>query len=129
MCRATLDTERRVALDAGAVGIARRFVHDLLCADHGADLVDTCVLLTSELVANAFRHGSTPVHLEVRCDASVGVEIRVSDGSPRAPVVQEPDQEALGGRGMLLVAALSDAWGVDPTPDGKVVWCRLDDGA
>ena len=125
MCRATLDIETRTAPDVGDVGAARRFVHDALCADHGADLVDSCVLLTSELVANAFRHGRAPVHLEVRCDEATGVEVRVSDGSARAPVVRELDLEALGGRGMLLVDGLSDAWGVDPAPGGKVVWCRL----
>ena len=124
-CGATRHSATPSAPAAAAVGDARRFVHEATCAVHGADLVDASVLCASELVANALRHGSPPVTLALRCDELTGVELRVTDGDPRPPVLRDVDLDALGGRGMLLVDGLSDAWGVAPTEGGKAVWCRL----
>jgi anti-sigma regulatory factor (Ser/Thr protein kinase) len=125
VCQVAREVDVPLALDAASVGAARRVVRDAVCTVHGAELVDACLLLASELVANAVRHGAAPVRLVVRCDEARGAEIRVSDGSARAPVVRGADLDALGGRGMLLVELLSDAWGSTPTRAGKVVWCRL----
>jgi hypothetical protein len=49
----------------------------------------------------------------------------VRDRSPDAPVMQEPPITLPCGRGLRLIAAIASRWGVDPAPDGKVVWADL----
>ncbi|MFF2466546.1 ATP-binding protein [Streptomyces mirabilis] len=83
-------------------------------------------LVVAELAANAVRHGSVRsfrVRLVLR-DGVVRVE--VADGrTERLPVLREPDGE--GGRGLVLVAALAERWGVEPRIGmaHKVVWAEL----
>ncbi len=81
-------------------------------------------LLTGEVVANAVLHG--PPRGEVRVGIHIhehAVRVEVSDGSPRRPQVQHPEPTAISGRGMALVEALSQSWGVlELGPRGKTVW-------
>lgn len=107
---------------------------------------DTAELLTAELVANAVQHtpGVAAVQLTVRlvCDGAraTGVaapehpdEIRVEvrDDSPLAPpgldghARPEPGLWDEDGRGLLLVHALSCAYGSHTTAQGKAVWFTL----
>ena len=53
---------------------------------------------------------------------------RVRDGGPRPPIAREADDDAEGGRGMLLVDLLSREHGVRAQPPGKAVWARLRPG-
>ena len=55
------------------------------------------------------------------------LRVEVVDGSGQVPMPRHavPDQDE-SGRGMLLVAGLSDRWGVDPGFGGKCVWFELD---
>lgn len=79
------------------------------------------LLLTSELVTNAVRHGTGSVELRVAWgDGDVRVE--VEDQSPEWPVVQAVDGDALNGRGLVLVDHLSTGWGVMAAGAGKIVW-------
>lgn len=93
-----------------------------------ADDVELCV---SELATNAFLHGVPPgrgylLRMRLRADGVVGVEVHDSgDGDVRAVGV---GPEAEGGRGLQLVAALADRWGVGERVPGKVVWCEFDGG-
>ncbi len=106
--------------------MARRFLEERHCPDHGAQVVDIAVLLVSELVSNAVRHGTPPVTLETECDSTHALAVRVSDASPRLP--QSGDtaaDDAETGRGLAILQILSDAWGVDPHRDGKTVWFRV----
>ncbi|MCX4819012.1 ATP-binding protein [Streptomyces sp. NBC_01142] len=94
------------------------------------DVADTAVLLLSELMTNACRHARVPAGRAVRAAVSlVGDVLRVevhdaSDALPQ-PRSAAPDDES--GRGLTLVAALADDWGVGPRPYGigKVVWFEL----
>lgn len=79
------------------------------------------LLLTSELVTNAVRYGTGPVGLHLAWAEGV-VRVEVEDGSPEWPVVQAMDRDALGGRGLILVDALSTNWGVVAGGTGKTVW-------
>ncbi|HEX6497642.1 MAG TPA: ATP-binding protein [Micromonosporaceae bacterium] len=86
---------------------------------------DLAELVISELVGNAVRHAATPldVSLLVR-----GEDLYVScrDRALGRPVAKTPDVTEERGRGLLLIAAVSSAWGCVPTTDGKIVWARLD---
>jgi anti-sigma regulatory factor (Ser/Thr protein kinase) len=87
-------------------------------------LCDDAVLLTSELVSNAVLHGRSEVELRVgrrgRC-----LHVSVHDENSRHPAQVRDDPNALDGRGLALVAAMSTAWGVHDDPTGKAVWFEL----
>jgi len=102
---------------------ARRLVAQSL-VDVPPDRVEVVLLLTTELVANAVRHGDGPVGLHVAWgDGDVRVD--VEDQSPEWPVLRPVDAEALNGRGLQLVAGLCSDWGVEPAGTGKTVWFTL----
>jgi anti-sigma regulatory factor (Ser/Thr protein kinase) len=89
------------------------------------DLVDEIRLVASELATNAVRHAQTPfvVTLE-REDGEVMVSVR--DGSSRLPVTGPANNFANGGRGLVLVSAMSATWGVTVLAEGgKSVWARI----
>ncbi|MGW6741948.1 ATP-binding protein [Streptomyces sp. NPDC055025] len=113
------------------VGLARMELRKVL-ADWGlSELEDSASLVVSELLANAVRYGrvSSGREIETRYLPRFGaVRIEVSDSSPCRPVLRGLDPDALDGRGLLLVAALADEWGVGERDDGvpgKVVWAEL----
>jgi two-component sensor histidine kinase len=89
---------------------------------------DDVILVASELVANAIRHAA-PVSarkIEVTWDfEGKAIVIRVGDGSPVEPHRRHTSAVEPSGRGLTIVEALSDAWGVEHTPRGKRVWARL----
>lgn len=103
---------------------ARAAVTD--CAQRlGIDEVcDDVVLLVSEMVTNAVRHAAPPVRLELQSQAD-DIVVAVRDGSPTPPAPREADDDAEGGRGMLLVDLLTADHGVRSQPPGKTVWARL----
>ena len=80
-------------------------------------------LITSELVTNAIRHAnSITLVLYLPDDKTAMVE--VWDDNPEGPAAPIIDLQAEGGRGLLLVGALSNAWGWRSTAGGKVTWAR-----
>jgi anti-sigma regulatory factor (Ser/Thr protein kinase) len=125
VCRLTPSAVLTLELDDRAPARARQFLREARCPEHNASVLDEAVLLTSELVTNAMQHGAPPITTEVACNATSGMQVRVSDGDPNAPTARHAGPEDQSGRGVGLVDMLSDAWGVDPTPNGKTVWFRL----
>ena len=115
---------RHVDLDPvpSSVGIARSFVRDTL-TDLDQDGQDVAELLTSELVTNAILHARTPVELGVVIDVDRAL-VCVADLLPSGPelTVRPHSQDRPGGRGLALVADLSDAWGTTAYAAGKTVW-------
>ena len=108
-----------------SVGVARSFVRDVL-GGVDQDLLDTAVLLSSELVTNAILHAHTPVQLGVCVDggrALVCVADRMPGSEPLTPRDHSGDRP--GGRGLALVADLSDDWGTTTFTGGKTVWFTL----
>ncbi|NBM17610.1 SpoIIE family protein phosphatase [Streptomyces sp. GC420] len=77
-------------------------------------------LIVSELVTNAMRHGSAPIHLRLLRDQALICE--VSDGSSTSPRLRRACTTDEGGRGLFLVAQLAERWGTRYTPGGKVIW-------
>ncbi|MGW6267921.1 MULTISPECIES: SpoIIE family protein phosphatase [unclassified Streptomyces] len=98
-------------------------------------LVDDAVLLVSELVTNAVVHAGTTVELVCRLDeAGLGestdtLVVEVSDHHPARSVRSDPTPQPPGtpeyGRGLQLVATLSDSWGITYRTGTKAVWARL----
>lgn len=79
-------------------------------------------LILSELVTNALRHGSAPVRVRLLHARTLTCE--VWDGSNSAPHARYAATTDEGGRGLFLVAQLSEQWGTRYTPDGKVIWAE-----
>ncbi|MFI6038560.1 SpoIIE family protein phosphatase [Streptomyces sp. NPDC051315] len=108
-----------------AVMHARRFTARTLRRWKVEDAADAVLLVVSELVTNALVHTQGPVRVDLvlRGDR---VRVCVSDSSPRAPA--KPvivDWESTGGRGLLLVEAMSDSFGSVPVAGGKQVWSEI----
>ncbi|AJE84487.1 hypothetical protein SLNWT_4111 [Streptomyces albus] len=111
------------------VGRARQALRRQLALWHvEGEVVDTAVLLLSELVTNAMAAKTAPgreirVRFELR-----GKELRleVADAGDEKPQLRHAGPEDESGRGLALVNALADAWGVAPRLGvGKTVWASL----
>jgi PAS domain S-box-containing protein len=79
-------------------------------------------LVVSELVTNAIRYGSPPIRLRLIRDRTLICE--VSDGSSTSPHLRRAHAFDEGGRGLLLVAQLTQRWGSRQTPRGKTIWAE-----
>lgn len=94
------------------------------------EIVDEAQLCVSELVANVITHvgPGTPATLAVSMNGA-RLRIEVHDPDTRAlPTLMVADADAECGRGMTLVAAVADRWGVHLQGNRKVTWCELDTG-
>lgn len=89
-----------------------------------ADISSTVALIATELVANVVRHAHTTMELTLALRGG-RLTVAVRDGSRRMPRRLDPTVADAGGRGLHLVHDLTDAWGVLPVSDGKVVWSQL----
>ncbi|MFF6992318.1 ATP-binding protein [Streptomyces sp. NPDC010273] len=113
----------------------RGAVRDQLARWGRGELVDDALLVVSELLGNAFGHGATPVRLSLALHDRAGHQslmIQVSDTSPgfdtkaiRAAWTRPSAALSGGGRGLLLVEALSRAWGDRHYRRGHTVWADL----
>ncbi|MFE2042322.1 SpoIIE family protein phosphatase [Streptomyces sp. NPDC059477] len=86
---------------------------------------DAVLLVVSELVTNALVHTDGQVRLDLTLLGG-RLRIAVADALARSPV--KPTSigwEATGGRGLLLVEALSATWGTVPVSGGKQVWSEI----
>lgn len=116
----TLAAEARSAL------AARRFVVGACESWGGRVALDEIGLVVSELVTNAMTHtASTSFELRLcRHERTLRVEVRDSHGDAM-PDPRPATQLDEHGRGLLLVSALSHAWGIEPDDGGKIVWAEL----
>ncbi|MFZ4236535.1 ATP-binding protein [Streptomyces murinus] len=111
------------------VGRARATLRQELaiwCVD--AEIAYVATLLLSELVANAV-NARTPRGREIRVRfelSDLELRVEVADASDDQPVPRHAKDDDESGRGLALVEALADRWGVEPrSPVGKVVWAVL----
>jgi len=105
------------------VAQARRYASDQLSAWRLEEAVFTTELMVSELVTNAIRYGRPPIRLRlIHHDSTLICEVYDASGSTphmrRARIYDE------GGRGLLLVAQLSERWGTRHDRVGKTVWAE-----
>ncbi|MDX3058951.1 ATP-binding protein [Streptomyces sp. NE06-03E] len=123
------------------VGQARHRMREQLRSNGVSDaVVDDAVLILSELLSNACRHGR-PLgkHTEVgdgdiraawRVDRRGDLTVEVTDGGgPTRPVPATPSVTARGGRGLNIISALAQEWGVRDDTAGEVtVWALVSPG-
>lgn len=85
--------------------------------------IDDALLVVSELVANVVRHAGTVSTLELELgDEGTRLRVALADGSCTAPRLRHVHASAEDGRGMAILAALSDRWGIELRKGGKRVW-------
>jgi anti-sigma regulatory factor (Ser/Thr protein kinase) len=106
--------------------VRSRLAADLRAHQLADDSIEDAVLVTSELVTNAIRHtpDAGPIEVVWRLDKTELV-LRVMDGSATHPERRNTAPISAGGRGLAIVDALAESWGVDSRPSGKQVWARL----
>ncbi|MFC5073290.1 ATP-binding protein [Kitasatospora cinereorecta] len=133
-------TSSSMAVPHGPAGVgqARHCMREQLRSNGVSDtVVDDAVLILSELLSNACRHGR-PLgqHTEVgdgdiraawRVDRAGGLTVEVTDGGgPTRPVPATPSVTARGGRGLNIISALAEKWGVRDDTSGEVtVWALV----
>ncbi|MFC8511797.1 ATP-binding protein [Streptomyces sp. NPDC057257] len=112
--------------DPSALRGARRAVMAQLHHWGLGALGETTALLTSELITNALLYSGGP-GLLTALPLVNGVRLEVRDSSAMLPNRWDADEGAVSGRGLMLVEALAQSWGVEPEPDGdgKQVWCEI----
>ncbi len=125
MCDVTSPAEIVLPLDVEAAARSREFLRTALCSPHHGTALEDAELLVSELVTNGIRYAAPPIVLRVECESQESLRILVRDGSPLLPRLNHAEPEDESGRGLFLVDYISDEWGAEPTPDGKVTWFRL----
>jgi anti-sigma regulatory factor (Ser/Thr protein kinase) len=113
--------------DTASPGQARRFIREFcVAADLDEAACEKAALLVSELVTNAVVHGSSRATL-VAARPNGHLHVAVLDSNvqlPDGPQTVPPDSES--GRGLRIVAAVADRWGVETTDEGKAVWFEID---
>jgi anti-sigma regulatory factor (Ser/Thr protein kinase) len=107
-----------------SVGAARRFVAGTI-TDVAVGVAESVSVMVSELSTNALIHAVGGFEVIVdRSDHHVLVSVH--DQGDGTPELQSPDTSEPHGRGLRIVDALSDQWGISSTADaGKSVWFRL----
>jgi anti-sigma regulatory factor (Ser/Thr protein kinase) len=112
------------AAEHTAPGSARGLVAAAMrCWGSNETVLEDAALVLSELATNAVLHAGSPFSIAVRLEDST-LRIAVRDASPLTAargmaLIPQP------GHGLGVIDALSTRWGVQGTPDGKVVWAEL----
>ncbi|MFJ7048146.1 SpoIIE family protein phosphatase [Streptomyces sp. NPDC101112] len=119
-----LDTGRvvdwEVPAEPAAVGQCRADATRKLAEWGLDDLVFTTELILSELVTNAIRYGSGPIRVRLIHDRHLICE--VTDSSHTSPHLRYAATTDEGGRGLYLIAQLTQRWGTRYSPTGKTIW-------
>jgi anti-sigma regulatory factor (Ser/Thr protein kinase) len=97
----------------------RRWLDERSCTNS-----EDAMLVLSELVTNAMVHAQAGCTIEVQHDDDL-LRLDVRDPSPAPPTIGSAHPDDIGGRGLRLVAAITQAWGWEPTDGGKRVWAHL----
>jgi anti-sigma regulatory factor (Ser/Thr protein kinase) len=119
----------RLSLEHGVpASEARRLARRMLLGWNLSERADDVLLVTTELVQNVTKHTGDGGELRLALDDD-SIFVEVTDTSPRVPHVQQPEPDRIGGRGMLLIAAVARRWGTRPAAwagqVGKTVWAEL----
>jgi anti-sigma regulatory factor (Ser/Thr protein kinase) len=112
-----------------SVAEARQFIAETL-DQISEDLRGVVALLVSELATNALLYGPNGFEVSVECSANGQVvRVGVSDPGDGRPTMEHPEITTEHGRGLQLVGALSERWGIESVRGrpGKTVWFVVTD--
>jgi hypothetical protein len=125
---------RTPGIEPGSISAARKFATMTMQRWGVADREADVAVVVSELLSNAVRHGlplaldppERPIRLGL-LHWGTSIMCAVADPSEQAPVPREPCWLEESGRGLHVIASLSDQWGSCPAPGqpGKVVWATF----
>ena len=111
-----------------ACGEGRRFVAETLRDWHVDEArIEPVLLVANELVANAIVHARSAPSLSLEEDGHRPDAARRRHLAERAGSAARPPWTQSGGRGLIMVEALADRWGIDAHSSGKVVWVTFTD--
>lgn len=111
-----------IPADPSVVADVRRSVCERLSEWELEESAFSAELIVSELVTNAIRYGGGSIRLQLIKDDTLIYE--VWDGSTTTPHLRRAQPSDEGGRGLFLVAQLTQRWGTRYTREGKVVWAE-----
>ena len=103
---------------------ARRFLSAALLSWDAGDYDFGAPQVLSELATNAALHARSSYTVKVHLNER-SLLLEVTDASARLPRARQYAADATTGRGMGLVAALSEEWGTTSVNGGKTVWARV----
>jgi signal transduction histidine kinase len=106
---------------------ARAVLRQTLSAWAASGPISDIELVADELITNSLVHTDSGATLTVELlgDARPRVRLEIQDSSSEWPRRRAPGETATSGRGLLLVDALAERWGVQPLGSGKSVWCEF----
>ena len=119
---------RAVTLSAAPESVAagRQWSRETMADWMLDELADVAVQLVSELVTNSIEHAHTACVRLMMTHAAATLWIDVGDDdAARLPVNRQAGPDDICGRGLTIIEAMSDRWGVSVTRSGKSVWCAL----
>ena len=116
--------ERTFVATPASLRQVRRFLDSVFAQWGEEQTLNDAAVVVSELAANAVAHARSPFRVTIsRTESSIRIATRDTSGDAPRYLVSGLDRR--GGRGIRLVAALSDAWGTDVESGGKTVWAEL----
>ena len=112
--------------EAESVADARSWLSSFLRDQHvGQAASSDAVLVISELVTNALRHGLGEIVARTALTDGGVLYLSVTDSGEELPELQPVDPSRVGGVGLHIVDRLSSEWGISPFPGGKTVWATM----
>ncbi|MEV6265318.1 SpoIIE family protein phosphatase [Streptomyces sp. NPDC051784] len=117
--------------DPQGLSEARAIVRQALTDWDLAALADDAELVTGELLVNVLLHteGGAVLTLEVLPEPVRRIRLSVQDRSSAWPRRRTPGETSTSGRGLLLLDAVAERWGIEPRGEGKAVWCEIGPGS
>ena len=119
--------QRQLPRDRTAVPAARALMREQFAGKIGRRQLVDLELAVTELVANAVMHGSGPIELRVELDDGTVRGQIIDQGEGFEAELRERGAEEVGGRGLMIVGALSARWGV--FEGSSHVWFEITAGA
>ena len=104
---------------------ARQWLTSFLGQQASAAQLDDAVLVISELVTNALRHGLGEVVVRASVADDSAVRLSVTDSGTEQPRLLPPDPQRIGGLGLRIVDDVAQSWGVATFPGGKTAWAVI----
>ncbi|MFD7290664.1 SpoIIE family protein phosphatase [Streptomyces sp. NPDC059863] len=119
--------QRVVQGDPEGLSTARHMIRAAVAAWGARGRSDEIELAADELITNALMHtgGGAVVTVRVLSGVERRMRVEVEDDSSALPHRRDAGYSGVSGRGLQLVEALADEWGVESRGCGKCVWCEF----